>query len=138
MALPRPFTVPTQAPHPHDYEAPDKWLTRWMRNRGMTDAALLKAIQELGYEGTRPGNIANWRKGDATIPPEVFPKLFLALGFTEAQAAHWTCDILKQAYPDIAEFIRDPVKEAGIRLRLKLLELPETKRPKTTSTTDNI
>lgn len=150
MALPQPFKVPTHDPdddnelkssmaHPESFlvptqddvethEKPDQWLTRWMRNRGMTDAALLKAIQELGYEGTRSGNIANWRKGDATIPPEVFPKLFLALGFSERQATVWTCEILKQAYPDIAPFIRNPDKELIMRLRLNLLRMGQRKK----------
>ncbi|WP_201864470.1 hypothetical protein [Microvirga soli] len=99
----------------------------------MSDAALIKAIQALGYEGGSRANVANWRKGRTPIPPEVFPKLFLALGFTEAQAAAWTCEILRQAYPDIAEFIRDPVAEKGVRLLLKLNELG---KKRTQSTTD--
>ncbi|KLK92847.1 hypothetical protein AA309_12030 [Microvirga vignae] len=108
----REYRVPAEDPEVGHVE-PSEWLNEHMNRVGMTNAALLKAIQDLGYEGGSQANVINWRKQGSKlqIPPEAFPKICIALGFPADKTDYWTCDVLKQAYPDLKPFIRDPLEE---------------------------
>ncbi len=114
----RPYQVPLEGIGPDDPTGadPPQWLTHHMARQGLSDAGLLKKLQMLGYPAESRVNVAKWRKGKTPIPPEVFYKICLALGMPNDQAMRLACEVLKEAYPEIAPFIRDPGKELGERV----------------------
>ncbi|GJD67033.1 hypothetical protein [Methylobacterium frigidaeris] len=100
---------------------PSEWLTHYMDadpEKGrpkISDAELLRRIQDLGYGGGSRGTVLKWRRGEKMIPPEDFPKICLALGFEPDDVEWMTCEVLREAFPEIKYFIRDPLKERNSR-----------------------
>lgn len=113
---PRYYKVPNSNVEEPDFD-PGEWLSHHMEKNGMSDGALLKTIQDLGYEGGSRTTVANWRKGSSLIPPEVFPKICVALNFPSKDVDQMTCAILKDAYPDLKMFFRDPLQEKWDRIQ---------------------
>jgi BMFP domain-containing protein YqiC len=102
------------------YERPDLWLARKMRDQKLSNGDLEQKLHALGYAAATRGNIGAWRKGRHLIPMAAVPHVARALGHSELQVQLMTIAAYQQAFPALKDFIEDPVKRKASSVVSKL------------------
>jgi hypothetical protein len=96
-----------RTPYLIDGFLPYFWLEIQMNSRDLSDNALLKRMKAFGFAANSRVLVSHWRHQRAPLPVQALPMLCKALELPQADIDRIVTTAMRQAYPDLAHWIKE-------------------------------